>query len=85
MPAKTNVNRLDDLALALASGSTVLDFCRARRISPSAAYSWKHAPGFDERVRQYRAALREKTLAILASRAAGVGPSVPANPPLTAA
>jgi hypothetical protein len=90
MAAKVNLNRLDDFALALAAGQTVLDFCRSRGVSPSTCYAWKGLEGFGARVEAYRSQLRAQTLSLLAAKAAGLGPSVPspsvpANPPPTAA
>ena len=83
-PVPSNPHLADDLALSLACGERVSHWCKARKVSPSTAYSWLKSPAFREKTRHYREQIVAKVISLAAARCGQSG-AEPAPGPLTAA
>src|SRR4051794_21907725 len=65
MARQHNESRIDDLALAIARGTSVTAWAAANGISRNTAYSWTLLDGFKAKVSAYRTKLVDESVGLL--------------------
>lgn len=72
MAKVVNENLRDAAALQLAAGSDARGAAAQLGVAPNTIYRWRTDPDFQAKVGEYRDELRERTLDLLAAKAARV-------------
>lgn len=64
---KRNENRVDQLAVAVASGSSVASWCNKSAVPVRTAYAWAAEPSFKARVAEHRGRIIDRAIGRLSA------------------